>query len=152
MGASTLVLLLIGAGFTVTVLVALVRNLQATGPATPRTRLAPKASAREKASKATSPGSPFRAVSIAPGPKPCAAVKALQGKFYLVELGDVPNLPLFGCDKSKCGCRYSHHADRRSSEEDRRTIAGIRTELHGQAGNGENRKNKGRRATDQSPK
>lgn len=148
MGLSTILFLLIGAGFTAAVLLVLYRNLQTTGPARPEARLPRKPQTKPEKRSASSPGSPFRAVSIEAGSKPCAAVKALKGKYYLVELGDAPELPLFACDVSKCGCRYSHHADRRSSDEDRRIVASLRTELHGQTGNNEHRKTKGRRVTD----
>jgi len=151
MGYSTILLLLVGIGFTGAVLLVLYRNLQATGPAAPVTRIPPKSKRNSKTSpakSATSPGSPFRAVSIAPGKSPCAAVKALEGKFYLVELGDAPDLPLAGCNAGKCGCRYNHHADRRQSEDGRRIVGSLRTDLHQQSGKVENRKNMGRRATD----
>lgn len=149
MGLSTIVFILIGAGFTAAVLLVLYRNLQVTGPARPEVRLPRRSKAPSAKGSVTSPGSPFRAVSIEPGPKACTAAKTLKGKYYLVELGDVPNLPLPACDVTKCACRYSHHADRRSSnEEDRRGFASLRTEMHGQAGNKEQRKSKGRRVTD----
>ncbi|MFK7976989.1 MAG: hypothetical protein AB8C02_12685 [Halioglobus sp.] len=148
MGVSTIVFLLIGAGFTATVLLVLYRNLQSTGPTNPGNRLPRASSPQAQKRSVTSPGSPFRAVSVTPGPKACAAVKGLKGQFYLVELGDAPELPLPACDVSKCGCRYNHHSDRRSSEEDRRVFASLRTDLHEQNGNKEQRKTKSRRATD----
>lgn len=149
MEALTIILLLIGAGSTAVVLLVLYRNVQATGPSTPPSRVPRKSSARSQKRSVTSPGSPFRAVSIEPGPKACNAVKALKGKYFLMELGDTPELPLPACDTSKCGCRYSHHADRRApDDEDRRDFASMRTEMHTQTGNDEHRKTKGRRATD----
>ena len=147
MSFMTLLLILFAAGCTGAVAMILYRNLQTTGPATPVSRL-PKKTKSIPPKAENSPGSPFRAVSIAPGESPCAAVKALQGKYYLVELGDAPTLPLAGCNAGKCGCRYNHHADRRQSNEDRRDAHSLRTDLHQQGGNAENRMNQGRRATD----
>jgi hypothetical protein len=149
MGFSTVLLLVIGSSATALVLLVLFRNLQATGPATPvarsRTTRARKASAPKQG---TSPGSPFRAVSINPGVQCCAAARALEGKYYLVELDEIPELPLPACNAARCGCRYNHHADRRSPEDDRRSAASLRTELHAQGGNIEQRTNHGRRTTD----
>jgi hypothetical protein len=57
------------------------------------------------------------AVSIERDLLPCDAAKALEDKRFLSH--EAPELPLAGCDRDKCGCRYIHHSDRRSNEERR---------------------------------
>ena len=57
------------------------------------------------------------AVSIERDLLPCDAAKELGDKRFLSH--EAPDLPLAGCDRDKCGCRYIHHADRRSNEERR---------------------------------
>ena len=57
------------------------------------------------------------AVSIERDLLPCDAAKALADKRFLSH--EAPELPLAGCDRDKCTCRYLHHSDRRSNEERR---------------------------------
>ena len=58
------------------------------------------------------PRNPFAAVSIRPcAESPCAAVEKLDHKRYLAV--SAPALPVAGCDRKKCGCRYIRHSDRR---------------------------------------
>jgi hypothetical protein len=57
------------------------------------------------------------AVSIERDLLPCDAAKALADKRFLSH--EAPDLPLAGCDRDKCTCRYIHHSDRRSNEERR---------------------------------
>jgi hypothetical protein len=52
------------------------------------------------------------AVSLVPGPRCCAAVKAAARKRWLSAIA--PRFPLPGCDLKTCECRYHHHSDRRA--------------------------------------
>ena len=52
----------------------------------------------------------------------CQAAKSLKGKRFLCNDAP-PHLPLDGCTAVKCRCIYRHHADRRSSDGERRGIA-----------------------------
>ena len=51
------------------------------------------------------------AVSIATGPRCCAAARELRGQRFLSR--EAPPLPLKACDRADCTCRYEHHSDRR---------------------------------------
>ncbi|HET7203183.1 MAG TPA: hypothetical protein VFI92_07410 [Steroidobacteraceae bacterium] len=51
------------------------------------------------------------AVSIATGPRCCAAARALRGERFLSR--EAPKLPLKECDRDDCACRYEHYQDRR---------------------------------------
>ena len=65
------------------------------------------------------PRNPFAAVSIRPGAdSPCDAVMKLCHKRFLA--ARAPTLPVPGCDRGKCGCRFVRHSDRRSGGSDRR--------------------------------
>jgi hypothetical protein len=57
------------------------------------------------------PTRPWHAVSIVPGPQPCAAAAGLVRKRFLSR--EAPSLPLKACDQKHCSCRYDHHDDRR---------------------------------------
>lgn len=78
---------------------------------------------------AKSPQGKHRGVSIRPGRQSCAAAQQLKDKRFLA--GEAPALPLAGCDREKCDCRYAHHEDRREGI-DRRdlftTFGGFRPE------------------------
>ena len=68
------------------------------------------------------PANPFAAVSIRPAAdSPCAAVLALNHQRYLAVRA--PSLPVPGCDRQKCGCRYIRYADRRSAGDRRDPFA-----------------------------
>lgn len=67
---------------------------------------------------AAEPASKFHAVSIRPGGNACDAARDLRGRRFLSP--EAPALPLAGCDRPDCGCRFTHHGDRRS-DEDRRS-------------------------------
>jgi uncharacterized low-complexity protein len=90
----------------------------------------------------------FRATSIVCGEDSCAAVQAFAGKRYLVEANDIPPLPVPNCDARKCTCTYSHHADRRDEDDDRRGPPGLRSDLHVYARDEDRRKKRGRRKSD----
>ena len=56
--------------------------------------------------------SPWHAVSIAKGRRPCAAVARFNGQRWLPK--NAPKLPVEGCTLTACDCRYRHHDDRRA--------------------------------------
>ena len=53
----------------------------------------------------------FHAVTIAAGPRACAAALMLRDQRFLSR--DAPPLPLKDCSCAKCDCRYEHYDDRR---------------------------------------
>lgn len=81
-------------------------------------------SGREKSAtlvhKDATPAKPFAAVSIHPSPECCQAVQVTKGKRFLSR--EAPRLPLAECTANECRCVYRHHADRRSSNGDRRGL------------------------------
>ena len=62
---------------------------------------------------ARKPVNPFHAVTIATGPRACAAARQLRDQRFLSR--DAPPLPLKACDCKDCSCRYEHYDDRRKS-------------------------------------
>lgn len=56
----------------------------------------------------------FHSVEIRPRGEGCIAVKQQEGLRYLSS--EAPRLPLPGCTKSNCTCRYVHYVDRRQEE------------------------------------
>ncbi len=58
-------------------------------------------------------GANFEALSIQICHHPCQAARELRSKRFLA--GEVPDLPLPGCDR-KCHCSFAHHHDRRDGE------------------------------------
>lgn len=64
--------------------------------------------------EAMRPANPFAAVSIRPSAeKPCAAVVQMHHLRYLAVRA--PSLPVAGCDRKQCGCRFVRHSDRRAT-------------------------------------
>lgn len=63
----------------------------------------------------------FHAVSITYAGRACDAAKNMSGRRFLASAA--PKLPLPECDILECGCRFSHHEDRRS-QKDRRSPFG----------------------------
>ncbi len=61
---------------------------------------------------------PYHAVSIEPGSRACAAALAAGDSRFLSS--SAPKLPLQGCTRPVCECRYEHYNDRRNSGHDRR--------------------------------
>ena len=58
---------------------------------------------------------PWRAVSVQPAEAPCAPVRALLGKRFLV--AHAPRLPLLECPwADDCDCAFRHHDDRRAED------------------------------------
>lgn len=68
------------------------------------------------------PRNPFAGVSVRPcAESPCAAVVALAHERFLAVRA--PALPLPGCDRKQCGCRYIRHTDRRAKGDRRDEFA-----------------------------
>ena len=61
------------------------------------------------------------AVSIAPGPRACAAAHDLVRRRFLSR--EAPSLPLMDCNRTDCQCRYEHHEDRRKGPRRARDFA-----------------------------
>jgi len=101
---------------------------------------------REKA--VTPPDStwPYASVSIMATKKCCEAGQQLIGRRFLIR--EAPKVPLARCTSSSCKCGYIKHTDRRDSEEDRRALYGLRSELHVLDSGKERRIRKGRRQSD----
>lgn len=111
MTATTLMLIvLVAAGTIVTVV--MMRSQFQKAPRTSSVH-----TGREKraalVTKATPRRNPFRATSISIPEDACAAAQALDGDRFLVDGGEIPGLPLPGCDAAACHCTYLHHQDRR---------------------------------------
>lgn len=119
---------------------------------TPATKAGKPASARAvkkvaAARAASAPGDvDYRSSSIDYGPGACEAVRAQEGKRFLV--GEIAKLPLADCTSPNCSCKFVHHDDRRDSHEDKRALSGLSTELYAASGKPERRKRKGRRKSD----
>lgn len=62
----------------------------------------------------------FATVSFISCGNRCTGARALNGRRYLPH--KAPTIPLQGCSKKECRCRYSRHADRRSGTERRRAL------------------------------
>jgi hypothetical protein len=70
--------------------------------------------APERRAQVIRPHNPFAAVSIRPDlQSPCEAVVKMQTQRFLAVRA--PGLPVSGCDRKKCDCRYVRHDDRRAS-------------------------------------
>ena len=68
---------------------------------------------------------PWHAVSVTPGARPCQAASLLQGTRFLS--ADAPRLPLPECSLSaSCMCAYRHHEDRRGQPRRRDDVMGFR--------------------------
>ena len=89
---------------------------------------------------------PYASVSIMTPRVCCEAANELIGKKFL--LREAPKIPLARCTSATCKCGYIKHIDRRDEEEDRRALAGLRSQLHVLESGAERRLRKGRRATD----
>ncbi|MEH6500011.1 MAG: hypothetical protein V7751_11535 [Pseudoalteromonas distincta] len=73
----------------------------------------------------------FQATKVIPGNNACLAAQDLQGTFFLKNQGNTPSLPLPECTQgSNCHCKYDHRDDRRSDEDDRRTLSPLRSTLY----------------------
>jgi hypothetical protein len=100
----------------------------------------PKQSAKSKPPNALVD---YRAVSLVPGIKCCAAAKSAAGKRYLWR--ETPRLPLVECTMpADCSCKLHKTADRRDEE---RRLLGAGVGIRWFAGS-EQRKRGGRRSKD----
>lgn len=92
----------------------------------------------------------FQATKVVPGNDSCLAAQDLQGMLFLKNEGNAPTLPLAECTQvSSCHCKYDHRDDRRSDEDDRRTLSPLRSTLYLNTEADEKRSRKrGRRAPD----
>lgn len=96
----------------------MLRQLQRRREAVRGSAPAGRPSGRSRAETAR-PRNPFAAVSIRPDiESPCDAVTKTNGQRYLAV--KAPPLPVPGCDRRTCGCRYVRYADRRAPAGDRR--------------------------------
>src|SRR5260370_41822885 len=92
--------------------------------------------------KQSNTGGDFRAVSLAPSIRCCAAAKHAKGRRVL--LREAPRLPLEACTiPTNCSCKFRKYADRRYS--DRRLLGA--TETNRWIAGPESRKYGGRRST-----
>ena len=57
---------------------------------------------------------PYLAVSVSCPKDACAAARKLEAKRFLAK--EAPPLPLPNCTAKKCGCRFTHYADRRDEQ------------------------------------
>jgi hypothetical protein len=64
---------------------------------------------------------PHHAVAVVPGEHACPEARALSGQRFLSR--KAPALPLPGCGKAQCTCRYEHHEDRRKGGRRARDLA-----------------------------
>ena len=145
MGISTIVFLIIGIVGMAAVVLVLRSHLQSSGQQAASE--AKKTSSVQNANPP--PKNPYRAISIVSRENSCAAVKAVGAKRFLVEGGDVPQLPLSDCDVVKCSCKYAHHEDRRDDAGERRAMGSpLKTQLYKQTGEKERREKRGRRSSD----
>ncbi len=77
---------------------------------------------RARQAEVARPGNPFAAVSIRPcAESPCTAVLQMHHIRFLAVRA--PPLPVPGCDRQQCGCRYVRHADRRTPGDRRNVFA-----------------------------
>ncbi len=92
------------------------------------------------------PAGPYHAVSVKPCEDACQAVQALAGKPLLPD--EVPRLPVEGCGRLNCECRYAHYDDRRGYRDDRRSVSTMSSTVYEDAGKRDRRNHQGRRETD----
>lgn len=62
----------------------------------------------------------FQAVEVSTGLDACEAASALDGQRFLAS--EAPQLPLQGCDRNKCSCRFRKLRDRRHAEDRRFSV------------------------------
>jgi hypothetical protein len=88
---------------------------------------------------------PYAARFIMPGNNPCETAQRFSAKKYLVN--EAPKLPLQGCDRAHCQCKFMEHNDRRESHEDRRNpcASSLTTQLFEATGEPNRRQRQGGR-------
>ncbi|GHT91696.1 hypothetical protein FACS1894116_00680 [Betaproteobacteria bacterium] len=89
-------------------------------------------------------GAVHRAVELKPCDKPCELAYDISGKRFLVR--DAPALPLPGCHRSRCKCRYEHFDDRRVGPRRDTSLYGVSVGKTREGGN--RRASLGRRSSD----
>jgi hypothetical protein len=85
----------------------------------------------------------YHAVSILCKDGACSAAKEMARTRFLTQAA--PVLPLPSCDAAHCHCAYAHHRDRRSEDDERRSVHGLQTELYPQTTGNERRQKRNRR-------
>jgi hypothetical protein len=108
------------------------RSAAGPGDAPPFAATGPRARAARQAGAQAGQDGPapaatgrFRAVVIRPGRDCCEAVRALAGRPALTD--EAPALPLAGCDRARCHCRFQRLADRRGGDERRFSFGSLQT-------------------------
>jgi hypothetical protein len=76
----------------------------------------------------------------------CAALGTYKGKRFLAS--NAPPLPVPDCTSGRCQCHYTHHADRRATDTDRRLLGRLADEQYSITGKSERRGAHGRRKSD----
>jgi len=74
----------------------------------------PIAQEKPKAKKKVIEDNEYRCVMIVPGSDACEAAKSLNKTPIL--MGEASALPVKGCNKAACDCRFTRHDDRRMDE------------------------------------
>lgn len=92
-----------------------------------------------------STSSKWRSVKIRPGLTPCKMASDQINQIFLAV--DAPNLPLEGCTRKKCLCKYVFLADRRDLE-DRREYLGHISKVYNSNKGDDRRLIRGRRLSD----
>jgi hypothetical protein len=105
---------------------------------------------RKTVATRTTGANPYSATAIVACAGACAAVEAIGDKRFLDAEGDVPSLPVRGCDAASCRCRYVHYADRRTSVKDRRNPTNSITFFDASGQHDRRRAGPGRRKSDWS--
>lgn len=89
--------------------------------------------------------SPWRAVEIISDPNACAAAKNMTHLRFLCD--EAPKLPLAGCTRVHCTCKYKHYSDRRVGPR-RASESGIPQHVLAKSPDNNRRERRGRRSTD----
>ena len=97
--------------------------------------------ARASRAKSLSDTDNYRCVELRYPGNACDAVKRIGAKRFLP--AEAPGIPVPGCDRASCSCRYAHHEDRRDDER-RHPFAQMASQPPSSAG-GERRTRKDRR-------
>jgi len=107
---------LVGVGLGAAFWVAVARRKgRQNGSSQPRSRTSPSITPQERIPGASMRRNPpmglnFDSVSVQICHHPCQAAREIRTQRFLP--GEVPDLPLPGCDR-KCHCSFVHHTDRR---------------------------------------
>lgn len=80
-------------------------------------QIANAARSRSKDRRVGDSGTQYHAVAIRFSHTACDSAKKLEGQRFLAAAA--PQLPLPGCDRDRCDCRFQHYDDRRCGRERR---------------------------------